>query len=116
MHILHVLSLFPSSFESLTMLVIEKRSAAKFLKCSCCEGQIRTCESFLQVVNNDTGKDVRGEKYCVHCEKYARMNNEIGEVSDDEEQHLREREEYAAYQAAGCTSEFYNDKNAGYIR
>jgi hypothetical protein len=67
----------------------------------------------LQVVNND--RPVRGERYCVHCERIARLNNDIDDMPD-EEQGLRRREAYAAYQAAGCTSDYFDDLNAGYIR
>ena len=70
---------------------------------------------YLQVVN-DNGKDARGERYCPRCEKYARMNNDIDDFAgDDSERHLREREAYAAYQAEGCTSEYWSDRDNGYV-
>ena len=96
-------------------MTIETREAARWIKCVCCSAQIRTCEKFLQVVK-DNGKDARGEKYCVHCEKYARLNNDISDVpSVDCEEGLREREAYAAYQASGCTAAYWEDRDAGYI-
>ncbi len=93
----------------LTLKIVEAKS---WLKCSCCAAQVRTCEKYIQVFNGE--KAVRGERYCTHCEKYARMNNDIADGDDGEEAYLRERETYAAYQAAGCTHEYFNDKNNGY--
>ena len=95
------------------MATLITREAKSWIKCSCCSAQIRTCEKFLQVVN-ENGKDRRGERYCTHCEKYARMNNEDIDVEEDGETHLRSMEDYAAYQAAGCAHEYFNDRDAGY--
>ena len=96
------------------MAKIEKRSAKKWFKCDCGE-QVRTDEKFFQVVEND-GKDRKGEKYCVGCEKYAHANNDdIGEANnDDGEQHLRAMEDFAAYKAAGCTDAYWTDRDAGF--
>jgi MinD superfamily P-loop ATPase len=88
-------------------------SAKSWIKCASCSEQIRTDEKYIQVFNND--KQVRGERYCKGCEKYARMNNTIEDESEDDgESHLRDMETYAAYQAAGCASEYFDDRNAGY--
>lgn len=92
---------------------IEKRQAKRWVKCCGCEEQIRTCETFLQVVDN--GKDVRGERYCTDCESLAHENNPITS-GDDGEEHLRRMEDYGAYQAAGCTAEYWNDRDAGYAQ
>jgi hypothetical protein len=97
-------------------MIIEQRKATRWIKCCCCEGQIRTDEKYLQVVK-DNGKDERGEKYCPSCEKYARLNNEIDDrrdSDDDGERGLRDREAYAAYQAAGASSEYWSDRDAGF--
>lgn len=93
-------------------MFIEIRRATRWTKCCCCEAQIRTDEKYLQVVK-DNGKDERGERYCPACEKYARLNNDIDGHSD-EERGLRERETYAAYQAAGATASYWDDRNAGF--
>lgn len=93
--------------------------------CKCSNGcLIRSFsgERFYQVYNAN-GKPRRGERYCQHCLKYAKMNNEDavmeGEADTsetvDEEAGLRLREEYAAYQYAGCTSEFWSDRDAGLV-
>ena len=86
-------------------------------KCTCCSESIRYGERYLQVVN-DNGKDRRGERYCPNCERYARMNNDdIVDVADDAENRAeREREAFAAYQAAGVSTDtFMQDRNAGYV-
>ena len=93
------------------MVTIETRKAKSWIKCCCCSEQIRTCDSFLQVLDN--GKPVRGERYCEGCECIAHENNPV-EEEDDGERHLRAMEDYAAYQAAGCTGEYYTDRDAGY--
>jgi len=94
--------------------VISKISAKKWLKCVCCGEQVRTGELYFQVELN--GKPVRGERYCVGCESYAVENNpEASSYRDDDEQHLRDREAYASYRAAGCTEAYWTDKDAGYI-
>lgn len=97
------------------MATIETRQAKNWVKCAACSEMIPTLNKYLQVVN-DNGKDARGERYHPRCERYARLNNDIDDhPHDDGEQHLREREAYAAYQAAGCTAEYFDDKNNGYI-
>lgn len=99
------------------MATLVTREAKSWIKCSCCSAQVRTCEKFLQVVN-DNGKDRRGERYCLHCENYAHMNNEdIGTEADvdDGEHHLRQMENFAAYRAAGCSHEYFNDQAAGFV-
>lgn len=97
------------------MASIEKRQAKNWLKCCCCGEQVRTCESYFQVVN-DNGRDRRGERYCKGCESYAYENNDdIDDDNDDDgERHLRQMEDYAAYRAAGCSHEYWNDRDAGY--
>jgi hypothetical protein len=92
---------------------IEKMHAAKWFKCVCCCEQIRTDEIYLQVVN-DNGKIIRGERYCLSCEDGAIQNNEIIDNEDDGERGLRQQEDYAAYQAAGCTAEYWTDRDNGY--
>jgi hypothetical protein len=106
------------------MLVLVKLEAKSWLKCVACGEQVVTCEKYLQVQKSN-GKPVRGERYCVRCEKYARLNNpELGEVEDPQDEEgddfrrmqdaERRSEDYAAYQAAGCTHEYWNDRDAGY--
>jgi len=97
------------------MATIEARQAKSWVKCAACGEMTTKFNKFLQVVK-DNGKDARGERYCVRCEKYARMNNEISDYpQDDGERHLREREAYAAYQAEGCTSAYWEDRDNGYV-
>lgn len=96
---------------------LETREAQRGFNCPSCGGRTRTCEKYLQVVKN--GKAIRGERYCIHCERIARLNNpEIGEdeaaQEDDGESHLRSMEDFAAYRAAGCTHAYYDDRDAGY--
>jgi hypothetical protein len=100
------------------MPTIETREAKSWVKCCCCQAQIRTCEKFLQVVK-DNGKDLRGERYCPNCEDYAHKNNDIHENTDwrqedDGEAHLRSMEDYAAYKAAGATDAYWSDRDNGY--
>jgi hypothetical protein len=96
-----------------------RESKTKRTKCNCCNGFIYTCEKYTQVVNADTGRAVAGEKYCKHCKEYAVANWEAELVFEDNdndgERSLRERETFAAYQAAGVSREtYFNDKDAGY--
>jgi len=103
-------------------IAVEESKSVK-TKCTCCQSFIRTCEKML-VAMNGNDRPIRGERYCVRCEKYLRMNNDIPPSQPvgpppeeyDGEAGLRRREEYAAYSAAGCTSEFWGDSDAGYIR
>ena len=55
------------------MLTLAKTSAKYFTTCCGCGEQVRTCESYLQVMKN--GKAVRGERYCVNCAELAADNN-----------------------------------------
>lgn len=94
---------------------IERRES-KGLNCVGCGERVRSCEKYLQVVRADTGRAVRGERYCLRCEDIARENNDI--VDGDTPSYdrgERMREEYASYRAAGCTSAFFDDMQAGYI-
>ena len=99
---------------------LETREAKSWGKCCCCGAQWRTCEKFIQVVK-DNGKDLRGERYCVHCESYAVKNNDITETvvdwrqEDDGESHLRSMENFAAYKSAGCSDAYWSDRDAGYV-
>lgn len=94
---------------------IDRRHASRWFKCVSCGEQIRTDEKYIQVVNmND--KPIKGERYCFGCEDIAYQNNEIVGMDneDDGERGLRQREDYATYQAAGCTGEYWNDRDNGY--
>lgn len=109
--------------------VIVNCEAQSYVRCVSCGSNTRKCERYLQVFHtNKNGEWKKGERYCIHCEKYARLNNELAEseiyrnnppLSQDcgcDESGLRMREEYAAYKAAGCTDKFWSDRDAGYIR
>lgn len=96
-------------------LKIETREATYSLSCVCCGERVRTCERYIQVINTTTGKNVRGERYCLHCEEEAKENNDISNDEPDFGSGERLREAYGAYQAAGCTSAFFDDLNGGYI-
>ena len=107
--------------------VIVNCEAQSYVRCVSCGSNTRKCERYLQVYTNKNGewKKEKGERYCVHCEKYARLNNDVTEdeifrnnppeIRDDEAM-LRLREEYADYRASGCTDKFWSDRDAGYIR
>ena len=109
--------------------VIVNCEAQSYVRCVSCGCNTRKCERYLQVYTtnkNGEWKKEKGERYCVHCEKYARLNNDVTEdeifrnnpppdIRDDEAR-LRLREEYAAYRASGCTDKFWSDRDAGYIR
>ena len=91
------------------MLSVRKNKAPLFTRCSCCEESIRKYEEHFQVYDGE--KAVRGERYCVACESVAYENNECGgDSQDDGESHLRRMEDYAAYQANGCTSAYWEDQ------
>ena len=97
--------------------MIEKLEAKAGFNCVCCCERVRTCEKYWQVTLN--GRNVRGERYCIHCEEYAIGNNpeavdEHVFAEDDGERFLRQQETYAAYQAAGCTNAYWTDRDAGY--
>lgn len=97
-------------------MAIVKMEAKYRIKCVGCGEQVRTCEKYLQVQVN--GKNVRGERYCTGCERIARLNNPEAEgdatPEDDGESHLRAMEDYAAYRAAGCSQEYWTDRDNGY--
>lgn len=110
------------------MIVLLKIESPSFRRCVGCGESIRKCEKMIVAVNMDTEQHVRGERYCRHCEDIAQINNEVEHPTftsladarmagsdTDGERGLREREAYAAYQAAGCTSEYWRDRDAGYI-
>lgn len=108
------LFLVPRSLE----MKIEKVRAKSWVKCACCGEQIRTAETFLQVVNND-GKPVKGERYCELCEDVAYENNpELYDGADDSEsdgeEHLRRMEDYASYLYNGNPQDYWSDRDAGY--
>lgn len=100
------------------MLKLVKIEATSFCKCQCCGESIRKCEKYLQVQEN--GKNVRGERYCVSCEEIAWQDHDFDawdkelDCGDDGERMLRQMEDYAAYSAAGCTSEYWSDRDNGY--
>lgn len=93
------------------MLTIERRNLTKWAKCSCCGEQKRTCEPMNYVVNAETGKDVRGERYCDSCveQGYAHENNpgitEDSHEDDAENRAERMAEHFAAHRAAGVSTE-----------
>lgn len=91
--------------------IVVKESTSKKTKCSCCGDYIFTGEKYSSVGST---------KYCHHgnCHThYLRLNHpEVVEDNNQEHTAEREREAYAAYQTAGCTSSYWGDRDAGYIR
>ena len=101
------------------MAILVRREATSGFNCVSCRERVRTCEKYWQV--REGTSNVRGERYCLDCERYARMNNDVDRVRDDNydddgEAGLRSREEYAAYSAMGCASSYWEDRDAGYAR
>lgn len=94
------------------MFAFVQVSSPSFRRCDFCDEQIRTDEKCWQLQKN--GKAVRGETYCVSCKQYGLENNEDNlhshSMEDDGESHLRRMEDYAAYQANGCTSAYWEDQ------
>ena len=99
------------------MFALQTVSATRWVKCSCCSEQIRTCEQVAQVVNLSTGKVARGGSFCTDCAErgYPSENFDLSSPGPDEDSGLRDREAYAAYQAAGCTEHFFTDAAEGYV-
>ena len=100
------------------MFALQTVSATRWVKCSCCSEQIRTCEQVAQVVNLSTGKVARGGSFCTDCAERGYPGENFDLVSSpgpDGEEGLRDREAYAAYQAAGCSDQFFADRDAGYV-
>jgi len=98
------------------MASLVKLEAKHGFNCTCCSERVRTCEKYLQV-KNDSGTNRRCERYCLNCEQYAHMNNEdIAAGNDDDgEAHLRSMEDFAAYRAAGVSTDtYFSDRDAGY--
>ena len=92
---------------------IETTVATEWHKCSCCSEQIRTGERVIRLMNGK--RPVKGETYCEDCQCYAYENNIDAIDADEAERNAeREREEWAAYLAAGATQEYFNDREAGY--
>jgi hypothetical protein len=62
------------------------------------------------------------EKACIHCKAVLEDDAEYNytlvpapcDEDDYDESHLRQMEDYAAYRAAGCTSEYWTDRDEGY--
>lgn len=59
--------------------VIVNCEAQSYVRCVSCGSNTRTCERYLQVFHNKNGEWKKGERYCIYCEKYARLNNELAE-------------------------------------
>jgi hypothetical protein len=59
---------------------IESRS---FTRCCSCGESIRTCERLIIVVDESTGRPVKGERYCPWCASYAARNNNVVTVSTE---------------------------------
>jgi hypothetical protein len=95
----------------------KKIRATRWLKCVCCGEQIRSDEKHWQVFD-DTEAPLKRERYCRGCAREMYENNPgLQDCTDgDNERGLRMMGEYAAYQAAGCTSAFWGDMDSGYIR
>ena len=98
--------------------LVKMESKSKRTKCGCCGEMIPTCQQYTQVVNADTGRNVGGERYGPCCEEYAVVNWEAELICEDnaDDGDLASREEYAAYQAAGCASLYWGDRDAGFAR
>jgi len=95
------------------MKYVSKGPAQKFSKCCCCAESIRIGERVHIVESN--GKPIRGQKYCEACSKYIpEVHPELLENHDNEECHLRQMEDFAAYRAAGCVDSYWQDRDNGY--
>ena len=108
----HHLAFGPGENPMSSLVIVSEKS---WKKCSCCEEVIRSFEKHTIVCED--GKPLRGERYCDDCvdKGYAHENNpELDAEAESEESGLRSREEYAAYQAAGCPSAYWEDQDAGY--
>jgi len=83
---------------------------ANRIKCVSCGETIRKFEKYINLGP--------GERYCTGCEDIALENNpDAGDDcqdDDDGERHLRQMEDFGAYQAAGCTGAYWGDRDAGY--
>ncbi len=58
------------------MTILVRMEVKRFVRCVCCNSSLWDCEKFIQVFTLDR-KQVKGERYCIHCEAYARMNNDV---------------------------------------
>ena len=85
--------------------------SAKWLKCEGCGERIRPDEKHYDFRPNTK----TAGKYCLGCLELG-QENYAPEIDDDDdgERSLRQREAYAAYQAAGCTGAYWQDRDAGY--
>ena len=97
------------------MAVIKKMfSKSNRTKCSSCGEVIPTGTDYSKV---------GGSKYCHFDDchtKYLQLNHpeavqEQQEEDVDEERGLRRREQFAAYNAAGCSQAYYSDRDNGFI-
>ena len=72
---------------------LENVEARCSTRCVCCDERIRTCERMVIVVNEATGRPVRGERYCPWCasEGYAARNNVVTVSTEVELDQLSER-------------------------
>lgn len=95
------------------MCTYEETTAKTFGKCVSCGETWRKFERYFQVKNN--GKNVRGERYCLHCEDTLNLNNDIQPEDDAENRDERRREAYGSYRAMGNTQAFWTDNDAGLI-
>lgn len=97
------------------MFSIQTAPSPKFAKCCCCGESVYTGERIHTVCKD--GNPIRGQRYCDHCQDNILLAYpEIAESHDDGESHLRQMEDYAAYRAAGCSSQYWEDRDNGYAR
>ena len=94
---------------------LQQLEATSGFACVSCGERVHMCEQYIHATRSDDTR-IRGQRYCLDCERIARLNNNVCDDDDDDgERSLRMREAYAAYQTQGCTSEFWDDLNGGYI-
>ena len=96
------------------MKTIVDGNTSKFCKCGICGESLRTLESAILVMDGE--KQLKA--YCDHHRMADILDIhpdiDLEQSEADEESHLRQMEDYAAYQASGCTSAYWSDRDAGY--
>lgn len=77
--------------------------AKRWVKCSCCSEQIRTGERFITIYGMK-------DRFCESCEDNARLTESL----NNEDEHIRQAEDFAAYRVAGCSAAYWEDRDSGY--
>lgn len=111
------------------MLTLETISITKFRRCGICRENLRDTDALAIVNERNVSSQAIVAAYCDHHSRDDillmhpdAMPSDEADIAEgiefdllaSERDHERSREEYARYQAAGCASQYFRDRDAGY--